>query len=113
MRTPSFLAAALLAPCLALSALPARAEMIGTAQLLESANAQRARVDAFLARADVQRELVAFGVSPADAAARAASLTEAELQAVSSRIDALPAGGHSSLSALEIILIILIIVILI
>ncbi len=112
MRTPSFLAAALLAPCLALSAVPARAEMIGTEQLLTpSVEAERARVDAFLARADVQRELVAFGVSPADAASRAASLTEAELQAVSSRIDSLPAGA--GVSTLELLLIIIIIILLV
>ena len=111
MRTPSFLPAALLAPCLALSALPARAEMIGTAQLLESADVQRARVDAFLARADVQRELVAFGVSPADAAGRAAALTDTELQAVSSHIDSLPAGA--GVSTLELLLIIIIIILLV
>ena len=101
-----------IAPLLAcvLSVAPASAEMLGTDQLLD---AQSAKVDAFLARADVRRELEAFGVSPADAASRAASLTEAELQTVVSRIDAMPAGGHSSLTALEIILIILIIVILI
>jgi hypothetical protein len=107
------LVAALLA-CLLLSVLPARAEMIGTTQLLApSADAQRARVEAFLAREDVQRQLEARGVSPADAAKRVASLTEAELQVLSPRIDSLPAGAHSSLTTLELILIILLIVVLI
>jgi len=113
MRARSFLAA-LLAPCLMLSALPARAGMIETPQLLApSADAQRARVEAFLAREDVQRQLEALGVSPADAAGRVASLTDAELQALSSRMDSLPAGAHSSLTTLELILIILLIVVLI
>lgn len=103
--------AALLAPCLALSALPASAEMIDTPQLLApSAEAQREHVDAFLARQDVQSQLVARGVSPADAATRVAGLTEAELQALTSRIDSLPAGGH--LSDVELILIIILIVVL-
>ena len=111
MRTRLFLAA-LLAPCLVLSALPARAEMIGTTQLLApSADLQRARVDALLERADVQRQLEAYGVSPDDAAGRVASLTPAELQVLASRMDSLPAGGD--LSNLELVLIILLIVVLI
>lgn len=92
---------------LLLTALPAHAGMIETQQLLT----QRAQVDAFLAREDVQRELQAYGVSPAEAAVRVASLTEAEVQELSSRIDSLPAGGDIGL--LELLLIILIIVLLV
>src|SRR5689334_9808908 len=111
MRSRSLLAA-LLAPCLALSALPARAEMIGTQQLLApSTEAQRAQVEAFLEREDVQRQLVALGVGPADAASRVASLTPAELQALSSRMDSLPAGGN--VSTVELLLIIIIIILLV
>ncbi len=95
-------------------AVPAHAEMIETDQLLApSADAQRAQVDAFLVRQDVQRELEAFGVSPADAADRAASLTEAELQVVANRIDTLPAGANTGISTLGLILIIVLIVVLI
>ena len=111
MRTQTFVAA-LLAPCLLLAAMPARAEMIGTPQLLApSAEAQRARVGAFLERQDVQRQLESYGVSPADAAGRVASLTESELQALVSRMDTLPAGGD--ISTIELLLIIIIIVLLI
>lgn len=111
MRSPSVLAA-LLAPCLALSTLPARAEMIGTPQLLApSTEASRANVDAFLEREDVQRQLETLGVSPADATSRVAGLTEAEVQALSSRIDALPAGA--GVSTIELLLIIIIIILLI
>lgn len=107
MRAQSFLAG-LLVPCLLLSSLPVRAEMIGTAQILApAADAQRERVDAFLAREDVQQQFEALGVSPADAAARVASLTEAELQALSSRMDALPAGA----GALEVVLVVLLILV--
>ena len=108
MRTRSFIAA-LLALCLGL---PARAEMIGTPELLApSVAAQRASVEAFVAREDVQRRLEALGVSPADAATRVASLTPAELQALASRIDSLPAGA--GISTVELLLIIIIIILLV
>ncbi len=112
MRSRTFLAAALLVPCLALTAMPARADMIGTPQLLapSAADAQGATVAAFLEREDVQRQLEAQGVSPADAATRVASLTAAELQALSSGIDSLPAGA--GVSTLGLILIIVLIVVL-
>ena len=113
MRAPSFVAGGLLASCLVLCALPARAEMIGSELLVPSADAQRERVDAFLAREDVQHQFAALGVSAADAANRVASLTGAELQALSSRIDSLPAGAHSNIGALELVLIILLILLLI
>ena len=112
MRTRAIVVA-LLGSCLALSVMPARAEMIETTQLLAlSADGQREQVDAFLAREDVQRELEALGVNPADAATRVASLTGAELQALSSRIDSLPAGA-GSIGTLELLLIIIIIILLI
>ena len=111
MRARRFLAA-LLAPGLVLSAVPASAGMIETRQLLApSPEAQRERVDAFLERADVQRQLEAYGVSPTDAADRVASLTPAELQGLASRMDSLPAGGD--ISTIELLLIIIIIVLLI
>jgi len=113
MKSLSLLAAALLAPCLALSAIPARAEMIETPQLLapSATEGQSAQVAAFLEREDVQRQLESFGVSPGDAATRVASLTAAELHELSSGIDSLPAGA--GVSTLGLILIILLIVVLI
>ena len=108
MRAQSFIAG-LLVPCLLLSSLPARAEMIGTAQMLSQApDAQQARVAAFMAREDVQQQFEALGVNPADAAIRVAGLTESELQELSSRIDSLPAGGDG----VGIVLVVLLILIL-
>lgn len=105
MRARFFLTG-LLAASLAVSTMPARAEMIGTAQLLAaSADAQRERVDAFLAREDVRKHFEALGVDAAQAEARVAGLTEAELADLSGRIDALPAGA----GALEVVLLVLII----
>lgn len=107
MRAQSFFAG-LLVPCLLLSTFPARGEMIGTAQILApAADAQRERVDAFLARGDVQRQFEALGVSPADAATRVAGLTEAELQVLSSRMESLPTGA----GALEVVLVVLLILV--
>ena len=107
MRAQSFIAG-LLVCCLALSSMPVGAEMIGTAQvLLQAPDAQQERVAAFLGRADVQQQFEALGVSPADAAARVAGLTESELQALSSRMDSLPAGA----GALELVLVVLLILV--
>lgn len=103
MRAKALLAG-LLVPCLLLSTMPARAEMIGTAQLLTTQE-QRAKADTFMARQDVQQQLQALGVDPAVAAQRVAGLTESELQALNGHIDSLPAGA----GALELVLIIILI----
>ena len=96
----------LLAVSLVVSTMPARAEMIGTAQLLApSATAQRDRVDTFLAREDVRKNLESLGVSRADVEQRVASHTDEELQALSGHIDSLPAGA----GALEVVLIVILI----
>jgi hypothetical protein len=52
-------------------------------------------VRAFLAREDVRAELVRHGVDPGAAAARVATLTDAELAQLAGRIDTLPAGGDA------------------
>jgi hypothetical protein len=105
MRARSFLTG-LLATSLVLATMPARAEMIGTAQLLApSADAQRERVDTFLARDDVRQQLEKLGVDPARAAERVAGLTDAELQELSDRIDGLPAGA----GAIEVVLLVFLI----
>lgn len=108
MRARSFLIG-LLATSLIVSTMPARAEMIGTSALLApSAEAQRDRVDAFMARADVRQQLTELGVDPLEAERRVASLTDDELQALSGHIDSLPAGAGAVELVLIIILILLI-----
>ena len=109
MRMQSFISG-LLAASVAVSPFAARAEMIGTPVLLSAAEAARhqQQVESFLARADVQRQLVDFGVAPAQAAERVAALTDAELQELAGRIDALPAGAGALEIALLIVLILLI-----
>lgn len=48
---------------------------------------------AALARDDVRQAMERLGVDPADAEARVAALSEAELQQLHARFDELPAGG--------------------
>jgi hypothetical protein len=84
---------------------PARAALIGTdvavgeALYAGSRSAHLAKVEAALARADVQGQLQKLGVAPADARLRVAALTDAELAQLAGHIDALPAGGDGGLLA--------------
>jgi hypothetical protein len=74
-------------------ALPARAALIGTEQLLRNDSSERARISSFLARAEVRRELLARGVDPADLQARVAALSDEEARDLAAHIGQLPAGG--------------------
>lgn len=82
--------------------LPAHAGMVGTEDLL-----QRERIHAFFDRADVQAQLLARGVSPQDAQARVAALTDAEAAELAARIDELPAGGIGIIGAILIVFLVL------
>jgi len=62
-------------------------------------DATRAKVSAFMARADVKQQLATLGVAPAEAEARIAALSDAEIEAVAGKIDQLPAGGSIFVSA--------------
>jgi len=75
----------------------ARAGLIGTEQAVNAAQAQAARasIEAYISRAEAARQLQAYGLSPQDAQARVAALTDAEITALAGRIDSLPAGGSA------------------
>lgn len=72
----------------------AHAAMVSTDQMTEAAtaSADRAKVTAFLSREDVRAQFVSLGVSPDEAQARVASLSDAEVSRIAGRIDELPAG---------------------
>jgi hypothetical protein len=74
---------------------PAHANIIGTQTvMMESERAATvARVHAALDREAVQSQLVALGVDPADARARIAALSDAELRQLDGRLAELPAGA--------------------
>jgi len=73
----------------------AHAAMIDTEQVIEQQqlNQERAKVIAFLNRAEVEQALQEQGVSPEAAKARVAHLNNEEVAMLSGQIDTLPAGG--------------------
>jgi hypothetical protein len=72
----------------------ARAALVTTDQVIaESAGGtDRERVLAFLGRAEVREQIVALGVDPAEAAARVAALSDAQVGEIAGQLDRLPAG---------------------
>lgn len=64
-----------------------------TAPVVQSASAERVRVDTLLARGDVQQGLAAYGVSSEQAAARVAALSDEEVRQLDQRLGQAPAGG--------------------
>jgi uncharacterized membrane protein (DUF441 family) len=73
----------------------ARAGIIGTETIIdaEQAQQQREHISSLLSRDHVKSYLAARGVDPAYVQARVDSLTDAEVDALASRLDRLPAGG--------------------
>ena len=67
---------------------------MSTEQLLAAGDgaAERARVMAFLERADVRQQIVALGVDPNEAAARVQALSDAQVREIAGQLDQLPAG---------------------
>ncbi|MEJ8839944.1 PA2779 family protein [Ramlibacter sp. AN1133] len=108
-RTP--LLAVLLAAALAAPMPAAWGGMIDAEALAAGSPAQadRAKVQAFLERADLRERLQAMGVSGLSASHRVAAMTDAEVHVLAQRIDALPAGG--ALSDRDILIIVVIAVI--
>lgn len=87
----------------------ASAGVIGTQEYLSAADraGQIASIQASLSRADVRAQLESFGVNPADAATRVASLSDQELVSVAEKMDSLPAGGDGLLAVIGIVFVVL------
>lgn len=87
-----------------LPAAPLMAGMLDTGALLQAAkaDAERPMLVERLGSRDVQNALTRMGVDPADAEARVARLTDAEIADLNARLDQLPAGA----GALEAVLIV-------
>lgn len=85
-----------------------QAAMVGTDQIVASAQAQqdRDKVRTFLARADVQQQMQKMGVQPGNAQERVAAMTDQEVSAVAGKIDTLPAGAMSGWGVAAIVIII-------
>lgn len=72
---------------------PSYAAMIGTGAAVVSADRQH--IATFLDRSDVSKQLQSHGVSPADAKARVAALSDEEAAKLAHQIDSAPAGGDA------------------
>ncbi len=70
----------------------AQAEVISAEAVLQ--HTSRAKVEQFLSRAEVVRELERYGVSHREAIERLRSLSDQEVQRLMRQIDQQPAGGH-------------------
>jgi hypothetical protein len=84
--------------------LPAQAALVPTDAALE-----RQRLAGLLERAEVQQQLRAYGVEPAEARARVAALTDAEAAQLVSNIDELPAGGIGIVGAIVLVFLVLLV----
>ena len=91
--------------------MPAQAAVVQTQQYLDVQNRASliATVDSTLAREDVRQQLEALGVDPNAALARAAALTDAELEQLAGQLDALPAGGDGALALIGAVFLVLLI----
>ena len=93
--------------CLAWTPFSLQAGMIGTDQVVASAQdqANRDKVLSFVARADVARQFEAFGLSASNAKERVDAMTSDEVNRLAGRVDSLPAGadGGAWLAALIIV----------
>lgn len=94
-----------------LSVRPVFASMVNTDSVVSGvpASEARAQLRAFLAREDVAGQMEVLGVSPEEAQARVASLSDEEVLRIGARLDALPAGGSFAGLMLTITLVLLLI----
>ncbi len=89
-----------------------QAALIGTEQALANVQAQRDKVQGFVARADVQNQLASLGLDAALASERVNALTDDEVQQLAGKIDSLPAGADGGLVITVLLIVVLVILIL-
>ena len=96
----------------ALQPRPVMAEIVATDEVSapSPADAERAKVQAFLERATLVDKLQAMGLNGLSAKDRVAAMSQEEVHALAQRIDALPAGGD--IGTTEIIIILLAVILL-
>jgi hypothetical protein len=72
----------------------AQAGMIGTEQVVQqSTHSDRSTLANFMSRGEVASQLQSFGIDPATAKDRVASLSDEEVRSLSGKINSLPAGA--------------------
>ena len=89
------------------------AGMISTDQVVANAAAQanRAKIVDFVARADVQKQMEVLGLTAANAAERVNALTNEEVQRIAGKIDSAPAGASSNGTAWAVAAVVIIAII--
>jgi hypothetical protein len=94
-KVNQFVCALCCAVSLSFMPIAARADVIGAEQFIDTIDrrATLERIDAVLARSEVQRELERLGVDSAEASERVAALNDQELMVLADRLEELPAGG--------------------
>jgi hypothetical protein len=94
-KANQFVCALCCAVSLSFMPIAARADVIGAEQFIDNLDrrATLERIDAVLARSEVQRELERLGVDSAEASERVAALNDQELMVLADRLEELPAGG--------------------
>ena len=87
--------------------------MVGTADLLQqkSNDMARQKVLQFMERQDVAQHLQSWGVTPEEAKARVATMTDEEISMLAKKIDQMPAGGDAVGIALAIAIIVFVVLI--
>jgi len=88
-----------------------QAALIGTGQAIANVEAQRGKVQGFVARADVQKQLASLGLGAAVASERVNALTDDEVQQLAGKIDSLPAGADGGLVVTVLLVVVLVLLI--
>lgn len=98
MKTLARMISHILIASMVLMPFSSQAGMVGTEQVVAAAAAQSARdkVRDFVDRADVQKQLVAFGLTAANARDRVDAMTDEEVQRIAGKVDSLPAGASNT-----------------
>ena len=99
--------------CLQTSAVMAEIVTTDEMTVQNQAEAEQAKVQAFIDRADVKVRLQALGVNELSAKDRVAAMTDQEVHAMAQRIDSMPAGGTLSDRDWVLILVIVLLLLLI
>ncbi len=73
----------------------AQSRMISTSAIVEgvSLRQEREKVITFIQGEEIQKQMIKMGIDPTEAVQRVASLSQKEIQLLSSEIDKAPAGG--------------------
>lgn len=91
--------------------MPAQAAIVGTDAVVSSELHQqnRDRLQQMLGRDDVKQQLLAAGADPAQVVERVNALSDDEVQALTAKVDQMPAGGDGVLGVVVFVFIVLLI----